>query len=100
MLTTSSSEPAWRAEDWTSEKLSELGLAFRVRLTLIQIHAMSLTSFINSDNYHNMFWLPALENGMIKAISMVMDRRRFHQYLKITIRQQTAVYYLAFAHGI
>ena len=47
-----------------------------------------------------MFWLPALENGMIKAISMVMDRRRFHQYLKITIRQQTAVYYLAFAHGV
>lgn len=47
-----------------------------------------------------MLWLPALGNGRIKAISMVMDRRRFYQYLKITIRQQTAVYYLVFAHGI
>lgn len=47
-----------------------------------------------------MLWLPALGNGMIKAISMVMDRRRFYQYLKITIRQRTAVYYLVFAHGI
>ena len=63
---------------------------------------MSLTSFINSDNYHNMFWLPALGNGTIKAISNGYGHyvRRFYQHLKITSRQQTAVYYLAFAHGI